>query len=130
MRNWGGLFPVSLPHNPQLPRQESESHALAQGEGSLTGGIEHHQQRLLFLLQEPSEVLRHKQRTPQVTHCLISEAHPPGATVVGGAGETCRNPLSDLGSGVRDMACQEPKEPQRPSLLNHPCLLHMGKLRP
>lgn len=97
---------------PSCPAKNLSNKLWPKGERSLTGGIKHHQQRLLFLLQEPSEVLRHKQRTPQVTHYTVTEAHPPGTTVVGGAGEHCKSHCQIWGLGVRVMACQEPKEPE------------------
>lgn len=85
------------PTTPSCPAKNLSNKLWPKGEQSLTRGIKHHQQRLLFLLQEPSEVLRHKQRTPQVTHSTVTEAHPPGTTVLGGAGEHCRNPTVRFG---------------------------------
>lgn len=40
------------------------SNGLWPKEHSLTGSIEHHEEWLLFFLQEASEVLRHKEKTP------------------------------------------------------------------
>lgn len=51
------------PRQPWLPIACSLN-GLWPNEHSLTGSVKHHEEWLLFFLQEPSEVLRHKEKTP------------------------------------------------------------------
>lgn len=51
------------PRQPWLPITSSLN-GLWPTEHSLTGSVKHHEEWLLFFLQEPSEVLGHKEKTP------------------------------------------------------------------